>query len=41
MYILIGTSSIDWAQLSRFHLKMERESSLRNVMCFKYNQDNG
>jgi hypothetical protein len=27
----IGTSSIDWAQLSRFHLKMETESSLQNV----------
>jgi hypothetical protein len=28
----IGTSSIDWAQWSRFHLKTERESSLRNVV---------
>jgi hypothetical protein len=28
----IGTSSIDWAQLSRFHLKTETESSLRNVV---------
>jgi hypothetical protein len=27
----IGTSSIDWAQLSTFHLKKETESSLRNV----------
>jgi hypothetical protein len=24
----IRTSSVDWAQLSRFHLKMETESSL-------------
>jgi hypothetical protein len=28
----IGTSSIDWAQLSRFHLKTETESSLRNAV---------
>jgi hypothetical protein len=28
----IGTSSIDWAQLSRFYLKTETESSLRNVV---------
>jgi hypothetical protein len=28
----IGTSSIDWAQLSRFYLKTEIESSLRNVV---------
>jgi hypothetical protein len=27
-----GTSSINWAQLSRFQLKMETESSLRNVV---------
>jgi hypothetical protein len=27
----LGTSSIDWAQLSRFHLKTEIESCLRNV----------
>jgi hypothetical protein len=27
----IGTSSIDWTQLSRFYLKTETESSLRNV----------
>jgi hypothetical protein len=26
------TSSNDWAQLSRFHLKVETESSLRNVV---------
>jgi hypothetical protein len=30
----IGTNSIDWAQLSRFHLKMETECSLRDVVCF-------
>jgi hypothetical protein len=29
-----GTSSIDWAELSRFHLKTEIESSLRNVVVF-------
>jgi hypothetical protein len=28
----IGTSSIDWVQLSRFYLKTEIESSLRNVV---------
>jgi hypothetical protein len=28
----IGTSSIDLAQLSRFYLKTETKSSLRNVM---------
>jgi hypothetical protein len=28
----IGTSSVDWAQLSRFYLKTETESSLRNVV---------
>jgi hypothetical protein len=27
-----GTSSIDWAQQSRFYLKTETESSLRNVL---------
>jgi hypothetical protein len=27
-----GTSSIDWAQLSRLHLKTETESSLRNAV---------
>jgi hypothetical protein len=26
------TSSIYWAQLSRFHLKMEKESSLRTIV---------
>jgi hypothetical protein len=30
----IETSSIDWDQLSMFHLKTETESSLRNVVCF-------
>jgi hypothetical protein len=29
---VIRTSSIDWAQLSRFHLKTETKSSLRNVV---------
>jgi hypothetical protein len=28
----IGTSSIDWAQLSRFYLKTQTEYSLRNVV---------
>jgi hypothetical protein len=28
----IGTAFIDWVQLSRFYLKMETESSLRNVV---------
>jgi hypothetical protein len=28
----IGTSSIDWAQLSRFHLRTETESSLRTAV---------
>jgi hypothetical protein len=28
----IGTSSIDWAQQSRFYLKTETESSIRNVV---------
>jgi hypothetical protein len=27
-----GTSSVDWAQISRFYLKMEAEYSLRNVV---------
>jgi hypothetical protein len=31
----IGTSSIDWTQLSSFHPRMERKSSLRKVICFK------
>jgi hypothetical protein len=33
----IGTSSVDWAQLTRFHLKTDTESSLRNVVL-KYKQ---
>jgi hypothetical protein len=32
-----GTSSIDWAQLSKFYLKAETESSLRNVVFSKIN----
>jgi hypothetical protein len=28
----IGTSSIDWTQLSRFYLKTETESSLQNAV---------
>jgi hypothetical protein len=34
----IGTSSIDWAQLSRFYLKTETEYSLRNVVLWKINK---
>jgi hypothetical protein len=34
----IGTSSIDWTQLSRFYLKTETESSLRNVVFLKRNR---
>jgi hypothetical protein len=34
----IGTSSIDWGQLTKFHLKMETESSLRNVVFLKINR---
>jgi hypothetical protein len=30
----IGSSSIDWAQLNRFYLKTETESSLRDIVCF-------
>jgi hypothetical protein len=30
-----GTSSIDWAQLSRFNLKMETKFSLQIAVCFK------
>jgi hypothetical protein len=36
----IGTSSIDWAQLSRFHLKTETESSLWNVFNKNRTMDN-
>jgi hypothetical protein len=32
------TSSMNWAQLSRFYLKTETESSLRNVMFWKINR---
>jgi hypothetical protein len=35
LVIFLGTSSIDWAQLSRFYLKTETQSSLRNDVCFK------
>jgi hypothetical protein len=34
----IGTSSINWVQLSRFYLKMETESSLRNVVFYNINR---
>jgi hypothetical protein len=34
----IGTSSIDWAQLSRFYLKTETESSLQNVVFLNKNR---
>jgi hypothetical protein len=30
--LISKTSSIDWAQQSRFYLKTETESSLRNVV---------
>jgi hypothetical protein len=33
----IETSFVDWAQLSRFYLKTETESSLRNVMFCNIN----
>jgi hypothetical protein len=29
-----GTNSIDWAKLSRFHLKTETESNPRNVAFY-------
>jgi hypothetical protein len=35
----IGTSSIEWARLSRFYLKRETEYSLRNVVFKKNKQD--
>jgi hypothetical protein len=38
--ILTGTCSVDWAQLSRFHLKTETESSLRNVVLNKNRMSN-
>jgi hypothetical protein len=34
----MGTSSIDWAQLGRFYLKMETESCLRNAVFRKINR---
>jgi hypothetical protein len=34
----IGTSSIDWAQLSRFCLKTETESSFRNAVFWNINR---
>jgi hypothetical protein len=37
----VGTSSIGWAQLSRFHLKMETESSLKNIACFQIKHGDG
>jgi hypothetical protein len=33
-----GTSCIDWAQLSRFYLKTETESSFRKVVFWKMNR---
>jgi hypothetical protein len=36
--VKIGTSSIDWAQLSRFYLKMEIELSLQNVVFCNINR---
>jgi hypothetical protein len=32
----IGISSMDWAQPTKFYLKTETESSLRNVFLNKY-----
>jgi hypothetical protein len=34
----IGTGCIDWAQLSRFYLKTETESSLQNIVFWKINR---
>jgi hypothetical protein len=34
----IRTSSVDWAQQSRFYLKTETESSIRNVLFWKINR---
>jgi hypothetical protein len=34
----IGSTSLDWAQLSRFYMKTETESSLRNVMFMNKNR---
>jgi hypothetical protein len=41
MFRRIVTSSIDWIQLSMFHLKTETESNFRNVVCFQEKQDDG
>jgi hypothetical protein len=35
---VMGTSSIDWAQLSMFYLKTETEPSLRNLAFWKINR---
>jgi hypothetical protein len=35
----MGTSSIDLAQLSRFYLKTETESSFRNAVCLNKKPD--
>jgi hypothetical protein len=37
----IGTSPTDWAQLSRFYLKMDTESSFSNVCVSNKKQDDG
>jgi hypothetical protein len=34
----VGTSSIDWVQQSRFYLKTETETSLRNVVFLNKNR---
>jgi hypothetical protein len=34
----IGSSSIDWTQLSRFYLKTETESSIRNTVFWNINR---
>jgi hypothetical protein len=39
-YPEIGSSSIDWFQLSRFYLKTETEPSIRNVV-FEIKQGDG
>jgi hypothetical protein len=33
-----GTSSVDWAQLSKFYLKTETECNFRNVMFLNKNR---
>jgi hypothetical protein len=37
-YEEIGNSSVEWTQLSRFQLKTESESSLRNVVLLNKNR---